>query len=46
MFYKEGQMLYRRAIRTTILLILGAHLLLARPDQKPTVAVQDFAIPR
>ena len=35
-------MLYRRAIRTTILLILGAHLLLARPDQKPTVAVQDF----
>lgn len=35
-------MLYHRAIRTAVLLILGAHLLLAQPGQKPTVAVHEF----
>jgi curli biogenesis system outer membrane secretion channel CsgG len=35
-------MFYRRTIRTAILLILGAHLLLAQPSQKPTVAVHEF----
>ena len=35
-------MFSRRAIRTAILLILGAHLLLAQPGRKPTVAVHEF----
>ncbi len=35
-------MLCRRAVQTAILLILGAHLLLAQPDQEPTVVVRDF----
>ncbi len=42
MSYQEVRMLCRRAVQTAILLILGAHLLLAQPDQKPTVVVRDF----
>lgn len=35
-------MIHRRVVRATILFVLGAHLLLAQQDKKPTVAVHDF----